>query len=166
MTQTKSITSVKELQEVANDFLKENFNLTLDIPIRVSNRMTRTMGRFVRTQNRITKEITPKEIVISGNVIKYYSTHELIDTLKHECVHYALYTLGKPFADGEAYFENTLNKLSVSSTMTTQYKGKAHKYRCLDCKNEFRQTRRFNTSKYRCSRCKGTLDYVCEVLIK
>lgn len=165
-TELRKETMVSHLEEVAEDFLIENFDLTLDIPIRISNRMTRTFGSFVRTRNRLTGETQSKEIVISSNLYKYHGYDNMIDTLKHECIHYALYTLGRPFKDGQAYFENTLKEHGVSSTGTKKFKGKAHQYECTGCKNTFRQTRRFNTDKYRCSHCKGQLVYVKQLIIK
>lgn len=164
-TELRRETMVSHLEEVAEDFLLENFDLTLDIPIRISNRMTRTFGSFVRTRNRVTGEIKCKEIVISSNLYKYHGYDKMIDTLKHECIHYALYLLGRPYKDGQAYFENTLKEHGVSSTGTTKYKGKAHQYTCTGCKNTFKQTRRFNTDKYRCSHCKGQLVYVNQVIV-
>ena len=165
-TELRRETTISHLEEVADDFLKENFNLTLDIPIRISNRMTRTFGSFVRTRNRLTGETQSKEIVISSNLYKYHGYDKMIDTLKHECIHYALYTLGRPYKDGQAYFENTLKEHGVSSTGTTKYKGKAHLYECTGCKNTFKQTRKFNTDKYRCSHCKGQLVYMKQLIIK
>lgn len=164
-TELRRETMVNHLEEVAEDFLLDNFDLTLDIPIRISNRMTRTFGSFVRTRNRVTGEIKCKEIVISSNLYKYHGYDKMIDTLKHECIHYALYLLGRPYKDGQAYFENTLKEHGVSSTGTTKYKGKAHQYTCTGCKNTFKQTRRFNTDKYRCSHCKGQLVYVNQVIV-
>ena len=158
--------SVGHLERVADDFLMENFNLTLDIPIRISNRMTSTFGKFVLIRDRLTGETKSKEIVISSNLYNYHGYHKMIDTLKHECIHYALYTLDKPFRDGETYFENTLKEHGVSSTRTTAYKGKAHLYTCKSCDNSFKQKRRFNTDKYVCSKCKGQLKYVKQVIIK
>ena len=158
--------SVGHLERVADDFLKENFNLTLDIPIRISNRMTSMHGKFVQTVNRVTGETKSKEIVISSDLYNYHGYFKMIDTLKHECIHYALYTLGKPYSDGETYFENTLKKHGVSSTGTTAYKGKAHLYTCKSCDNSFNKKRRFNTDKYVCSHCKGQLEYVKQVIIK
>lgn len=158
--------SVSHLEEVAEDFLIENFNLTLDIPIRISNRMSSTFGKFVLTRDRATGETKSKEIVISRNLYNYHGYYKMIDTLKHECIHYALYTLGRPYKDGQAYFENTLKEHGVSSTGTHRYKGKAHLYTCKSCDNSFKQKRRFNTDKYVCSHCKGQLEYVKQVIVK
>lgn len=166
MIRTTNLHSVNHLEEVAEDFLIENFDLTLDIPIRISNRMTSTFGSFVRTRNRATGEIQSKEIVISSNLYNYHGYDKMIDTLKHECIHYALYTLDRPFKDGQAYFENTLKEHGVSSTRTTAYKGKAHLYKCTSCDNSFKQRRRFNTDRYQCSHCKGKLEYVKQIIVK
>ena len=163
--ETKQVT-ISHLEEVANEFLEENFNLSLNVPIRISKRMTSTFGSFIRTINNFTGITKEKEIVLSYNLIKYQSYETTIDVLKHECVHYALFKLDKPFKDGQVYFENTLRRLGVSSTRTYAYKGKAHLYSCSDCSNSFTQKRKFDTSRYHCGKCKGSLRYIKEIILK
>lgn len=158
MQTTQSLTDVKQLEEIANDFLKKNFSMKLTVPIRICNRITMVAG-YLRTVND-----EPAEVVISGNLIKYYTTAEVIETLKHECVHYALLLLNKPYEDGDEYFENTLKQLGLTAIL--RYKGKAHVYRCTGCNHNIRRIRRFNVARYQCSGCKGRFEYVREVLIK
>lgn len=166
MITTEKITTVQQLEEIAKQFLIENFNLKLNIPIRISNRMSRTLGNFRVMENTITGVKRAKDIAISGNLLKHYKTEDVVDTLKHECVHYALFMLGKPYQDGQHYFEKTLKQLGVSSTQTTEFKGKVHVYGCTSCNYQFHRVRRFNVSNYRCGKCRGSLAYIKQELIK
>lgn len=166
MITTEKITTVQQLEEIAEQFLIENFNLKLNIPIRISNRMSKALGNFRVVENTATGVRRAKDIAISGNLLKYYKTEEVIDTLKHECVHYALFMLGKPYLDGQNYFEKTLRRLGVSSTQTTEFKGKVHVYGCTSCNYQFHRARRFNVSKYCCGKCGGSLAYIKQELVK
>lgn len=165
---TKTQTHIAQLETYAKQFLKDEFGLNLDVLIKISNRMSKTLGYFQTGTNRTTGQTRPLNITISGNLIKHYTQEEVLDTLKHECVHYALYMLGKPYRDGQAYFENTLKRLGIGSTRTIEFKGIVHNYTCTSCNEKFQRKRRFNTSKYRCGRCKEaqTLKYVSQSVVK
>lgn len=158
---TTQTVTIDYLEEVANDFLEEEFGLTLEVPITISNRFTRTLGCVRMQQNRVTGYLSVKEITMSGNLIKYYNHETVIDVLKHECVHYALFHLGKPYRDGDAYFENTLKRLGITRTGVIEHKGKAHVYVCKECDSKVVRERRFNVNIYRCGRCKtGRFEYL------
>ena len=104
--------TAEELTRHAEDFLVDNYGLTLDIPIVINNRLRSTLGSFVHSGNE------PVCIEIGGQVIKYGADEAILDILRHELIHYALSTLGKPFDDGHPYFEAELRKHSVASTGT------------------------------------------------
>ena len=124
--------SVKEKKEFteqmvkyANNFLIENFNLKLNIPIEIDGRLTKTGGSFHFLNNRQTKECTPKRIKMSERFIacalkdKTEGVHAILDVLNHELVHYALCVSGKEFNDGTVEFEQTLAKLNIGSSGAT-----------------------------------------------
>lgn len=101
----------------AKEFLHKNFNLDLNIPIKICNRVKNRYGGFC------TRGGIPIKIVISGKQMKLAlmdNNYETIqDILYHELVHYALCTLGKEFDDGSKEFEMTLANLNVPSSGVT-----------------------------------------------
>lgn len=115
------------LRQYAKNWLKETYNLELEIPIYINNRLSRMLGYFKRERDK------PHSISIARRLIDYYGKEVTLDVLKHELIHYACYLLGKPFGDGDWYFENELKKHGVSRTRTYKFKGMAHVYSCQSC---------------------------------
>lgn len=149
-----------ELTWAADEFLIEEFALELEIPIRISRRMSKTFGSFAFTRSRKTGKQDAKEIVISANLIEHHPWEDVIDTLKHECVHYALFELGKPYRDGDAYFENTLRAHGISSTQTTEYRGFVQVYECKKCSTQYKRHMKGFEKRYGCGECDGFLKHV------
>lgn len=113
----------KELEAYANNFLEKNYNTSLTIPIKISGRLTSTGGIFkARIMGGIRE---PLEIHISERFTAG-ALHDgeegleaILDTLKHELVHYALFKLGRDFRDGDYDFENELAKLNIGASGST-----------------------------------------------
>lgn len=119
--------SIEELTEIAKDFLRDSYDVGLNIPIERNNRLRSSMGRFIATY-----EDEPLRIELAGFLLKYGHRSAVIDTLKHECVHYALCVRGEPNSDGHPHFETELRRLGVSSTETTAV-GLKYTYQCAEC---------------------------------
>lgn len=113
----------KDLEAYANKFLEKNYNTSLTVPIKISGRLTSTGGYF---KARIEKGIRkPMEIQMSERFIAS-ALHDgqegleaILDTLKHELVHYVLFKLGKEFRDGDCEFESELARLDIGTSGTT-----------------------------------------------
>lgn len=115
----------QELEAYAKQFLKNEYGLELSIPIKISGRLTSTDGYF---QGRI----TPKGDRISGNINlseRFMASalndgaeglEAVLDTLRHELVHYALFKLGKNYSDGDEDFENELARLGIGTSGATR----------------------------------------------
>ena len=157
LTQTK----LEVLEDIAKDFLMEEFGIKLDIPIEINGRLSRSLGRFICYPKR--KESV--KIELSKNLLEFYDDDEVLDTLRHECVHYALFELRKPYRDNDKYFIDTCNRLSVGLTETTEHKGLVHVYKCLGCQKEHESVRRFDHTSYRCKTCKQGFEYVSRKVI-
>jgi len=157
--------SIEQLEYLANDFLLENFNLELSVPVKISGRLTATAGYFQWKIKKSTKERIPVNITLSKNLILYYDNKDIIETLYHECVHYALFVLGEPYKDGDHHFESTLTRLGVPRTGTLEHRGKVHLYECEECHKQIQELRRFNTERYSCI-CNGKFRYVKEFIYK
>lgn len=147
----------QKLEIYANEFLKKNFDISLEIPLRVSKRMKSRLGAFqikYRGNN-----VLSSEIVISYNFISHNQRDTILDVLYHECVHYALYTLGEPYKDSDRTFLNTLKRLGISRTRTYTYKGQSHLYECGRCKYQFSKNVKGYEKRYICRKCRGEFKY-------
>lgn len=143
-----------EMTNFAKDFLKKNYQMNLEIPISMNGRLKRVLGRF-RFQNK-----KPLRIEMSRNFVEYSTKDEVIDVLKHELIHYALYAKGLPYKDGEAYFEGELKKHNSSPTRTFKPRGQMVIYQCQTCGNEYPRSRRLShdgKGHYCASRKTGTM---------
>lgn len=148
--------NVNELNTMAKSFLKSEYQLELEIPIKINGRIKRKAGYFKRRVNPMTGEQIPLEISISKNLIENYTKDEVIGILKHELIHYALFKKELPFEDGHPHFEAELQKKGALRTNELTFKGNAYVYGCESCDKEFKRIKRVNINKYQC-RCGGKL---------
>ncbi len=153
------------LENEAKYLLKTKFEkeLNLNIPIEINGRLTRTLGAFYHNNYRALKiGISKKQVigaVIDGNI------EPILDTLRHEVVHYAMYTLKKGYNDGDKDFEDALAKIGVSSSGTTSKRkinsqkeliwySMKDDYVCPNCQGECKvQHKKSTTTYYRCPKC-------------
>lgn len=146
-----------ELHSCARKFLAENFGLTLEIPIRISKRMKSKLGAFqIKYQK---QQVVSKEIVMSHTFLVNNSREIILDVLYHECVHYALYTLKKPYRDSDCEFTETLERLGIAKTRSYKYKGQAYLYECRKCSYEFTKRVKGYDKRYICRHCRGGFTY-------
>lgn len=140
------------MERECRKFIKEAYGLELDIPVLINNRLSRALGRFIRKGDRAYK------IEFAGILVNNATDEQIISVLKHECIHFALFKLGRAFRDGQSDFENELRKHGSDSTNCIHVKRKVNMnlYSC-DCK--VHQVRRKLTGLYSCKHCKGDLKY-------
>lgn len=134
-----------ELVEVANEFLK-NYDMELGIPIEFNSRLKRACGRFVYKKFGI--DYIPYKIQMSVDFMLNHPKEHIIDVFKHELVHYALCAAGKPFNDGDKYFEDELKKYNISRTHSYQYLGDLHVYVCKNCNSTIERKRKIPKTAY------------------
>jgi SprT-like protein len=153
----------KKLENEARKFLMEAYGLELTVPVQVNGRLKSTYGRFVyyRSPKR------PKLIEVGKNYIEHQDWKTIKETLIHECIHYALFVLGKPHNDGHPVFEAEIQKHGSHSTGTVAYRGKVVQYGCPKCKSVFSRKRRYprNGAGYYCKKCKVDIVYLGEKFI-
>lgn len=151
--------TIEELTEIATDFLRENYDMELSIPILRNNRLRKTLGRYLATM-----EDAPLRIEIAGYVFKYATTAVIIDTLKHELIHYALHVRGEPNDDGHPHFEAELRKHEASSTKTNVI-GLYYVGKCQGCGDAtYGKSKRISEPNQRFTSicCDTPVDYVGE----
>lgn len=153
----------KEMTQLAEIFLEENFNITLDIPIKVNARLKRKLGVFksyLEIREPVIIEISQDLIIHS--IIKGDKS-ELYDVLYHELIHYALCTTGIPYSDNDYEFIDTCNNLEVGLTNTISVVTLYNHYVCDNGHSAMRK-KKINTKKYRC-KCGGEIKHKGEYTI-
>jgi SprT-like protein len=98
-----------QLFNYGKQYAKEFWDLELNIPIYINGRLTRLLGRFV--YNRYDR--TETRIELSKDLVDNFKDEDVLDVLKHELTHWALYKLGKPHNDGHTVFENELVRVGA-----------------------------------------------------
>ena len=146
------------LTRYARNWLKATYNLELEIPIIINARLSKALGHFKHYGPG-----RPHSISIGKRTIEYYGKEVTLDVLKHELVHYACFVLGKPYRDGDWYFENELKKHGIARTHTYKPKGEFHTYYCTDCGNRTsvrtRQIKPHKLPHYYSKCCKAPIRY-------
>lgn len=154
--------TVEELQTIAYDFLDVNYGIPLSIPIERNNRLKRKMGRFTVWVCEDCDEI-PYSIEIAGFMFEYAADEVVIDTVLHECVHYALFQMGLPYEDGSPTFETELKRHGIGAT-ETNYVGVIYTVKCADCGKVGESCRKPNANRYVSQCCEAPIEYLGEVI--
>lgn len=117
-----------QMVKYSENFLKENFNVNLTIPIEIDGRLTRTGGSFHHTrQNKPIKIKVSERFIACALKDESEGVGAILDVLNHELTHYALCILGRDFDDGSEDFEKTLAKLNIGSSGATSDKKRLSK---------------------------------------
>lgn len=107
--------SLKFYKAYASEFAEKGLGKSLNVPIFVNNR-TKSLGSFKRRNSIMDERNRTGEHSISLNLKLAQSHDELLDTIKHEVIHWFCYTEKLDFKDGDRDFELLLNQHNVSST--------------------------------------------------
>lgn len=128
------------IQEVAKRFLKETYNLYLFIPIIIEDLNSNQVGKFninIYSKNNIIYREIPRNISISKLAFEFVNDEVLEHIIKHECVHYALFNLKKPYQDEDEYFQTELKRLGIKSFISKDEFKEKYKYTCQNCGYSF-----------------------------
>lgn len=116
--------ALKQMKNAAEIFLNKEYRLPLAIPLVINGRTRATFGQF-KLLKKGTQQV-PKELAISEQLLALARFDEekpakqiIMDVLRHELIHYALFTENKPYRDGEPFFEAELARLGISSSGAT-----------------------------------------------
>jgi SprT-like protein len=146
-----------QLKKYAEKFLDDNYGLELVVPLELNGRLKRACGRFVSYAN----PRKPKVVEMSKSFIENNEPKLVLDVLRHELVHYALFMQNKPNSDGHPVFENELKRLGIVSQKTIdkyEIASELQIYQCKECNHEFKLTKRLknNGINHKC-KCGGKL---------
>lgn len=161
---TKNKISLDYLQKIGNSFLKINYGLELKQPIRINNRLRNALGRFIHY---LDGDKNKCYVELAGKTFNYGTEEIILDVLKHELIHYALYMLNKPHYDGHPIFENELKKHNVSSTNTISDLGEFYKLRCNSCNYEWLTSKKrvvTHAHEYVSKCCNSKITYIDKVV--
>lgn len=156
MTTFNKAKSEQTLTTIAKHFLKKEFGLELTVPIEVSGRMKSVLGAFYHDMNN-----NPVSIKIAkGILVEEGREIDAIETLKHECVHYALCVKGIPFGDDDKEFIDTCNRLGVPLTGTCKGFADQHMWDCKHGQKTLsKNNMRYHEKGYRYTKCNCKLTY-------
>ena len=144
----------EQIEKYARRFLSTAYKLGLCIPIVINPRLSSTLGQFLynKTNNRPVRLEFSKKYLINGNL------NDIKKMIKHECIHYAMFIMNKPFNDGDPYFEAELKKHNSISTDIINFpvERNVRVYTC-DCREHIYLTT--ITAKY-CTTCNQRLAYI------
>jgi SprT-like protein len=152
--------SMYQLQMYAKKFLNDTYDMELTVPLELNGRLNTTCGRFISTRYRDGRK-APKIVELNKTFVENNEPTVVLDVLRHELVHYALFMLNKPNSDGHPVFEGELKRLGIVSQKTIdqyQIASKKQVYACSDCSNTWKLTRKLrNNGKYHKCNCGGRL---------
>ncbi|WP_461180540.1 SprT family protein [Virgibacillus kimchii] len=145
--------SEESLYQLVNDLSWEFFQKPFIDYVKFNSRLRTTGGRYLPHSKTI--ELNPK----------YYlemDEGEFTGIIKHELCHYHLHIEGKGYRHGDVDFKLLLKKTGsprhCNPLPSNQPKYK-HQYKCKQCGFIYRRTRRINTKKFGCGKCRGRLVY-------
>jgi SprT-like protein len=165
--------NIYQLKAYANKFLKENYNMTLTVPLQLNGRMKRTCGWFKHMKYKDGRR-EAKCIELNKYFVENNEPTIVLDVLRHELVHYALFMQGRPNSDGHPVFENELRRLGVVSQSTIDKYDieskpvKIQIYQCANCNTVYKRQRSLPNGgrNYCCGNCKGSLIDIGKRLVK
>ncbi|WP_010651736.1 SprT family protein [Oceanobacillus massiliensis] len=141
----------KSLYKLVNELSLEFFHKPFKHAVYFNHRLRTTGGRYIPAKKVI--ELNPKYALEEDE-------REFIGIIKHELCHYHLHIEGKGYKHRDKEFRELLVETGSPrfckplSSYETEFK---HTYVCKKCRQEYKRTRRVNTKKYRCGKCRGEL---------
>lgn len=135
----------------AENFLAKNFNMPLSIPIKINGRL-RTTGGVFKYRDAGNGHFTPLRIEIAKFMIESGTFTEIMETLEHELIHYALCALKLPHKDSDSFFQLMCQNLNVP--MSHKVIKNLYQYECVDCHEIHRMSRAISKNEYAvCNQC-------------
>lgn len=157
-------------QQYVNNFIKDIFGQDIPlIKVKLNSKLTRSLGRFryqKYTNRPVNLEFSTRLIKILDLCPNNKEIKELVESvLRHESIHYVLCYLGKPFFDGDYFFESML---SLTNTISSDFTAEKKRLKstssqiqagyhgvCPECGSEFLTPGKLT---YYCNNCLKTKD--------
>lgn len=147
----------KKLQNMANELYKKYFHRKLNIKVTFNKRLRTSAGRMGYRRNRLTGKTYSAYIDVNPKVISYDKS-EPENTVKHELIHYYLYSTHQPCGHN-IVFKSLASKLGCDVYMPQSWARRTQKpnsvyyiYQCKNCGNVMLRKRRIkNLKNYYCA---------------
>ncbi|SDK31418.1 SprT family protein [Sediminibacillus albus] len=140
------------LKKLVNELSLEYFHKPFTDEVQFNNRLRTTGGRYIPSKRTI--ELNPK---FPGEL----GEEEFIGIIKHELCHYHLHIEGKGYKHRDPEFRELLKKTGsprfCQALPSMKQKQQKHRYICKDCSHVYTRSRRVDTKRYRCGKCRGKL---------
>lgn len=115
---------LKIIHAVACEWINVEYGYYPTIDVKIAPRKVNANGCYVRTVNKKTRKVCGEHITMSGRFMRHVHVKHLLNTLKHELIHYHLHKVGLEFRDGTPTFEAMMRKYNLPSNYTNH--NKAH----------------------------------------
>ncbi|GGK25153.1 protein SprT [Caldalkalibacillus thermarum] len=148
-------TDPQKLKRLANKLSLHFWGKPCQIPVTWNGRLTKTMGRFLYTEQN--GQRTPLKIEISKYAAHWIDREIFVAVLLHELCHYHLFIEGRPYHDHHPVFEQELRRVGAISTQRVQLPQKAYKLYCQRCGGYLGLRRRINVGHYRSICCRAPI---------
>lgn len=155
--------------EKCKRFAKEIWNVDFNVPVKISNKMSKSLGKYrahiVRDFYISTVQV-PIDIRFSIKLFEYHNEAAVDGVIKHELTHWYLGITHQPNGDGHPVFENELRRIGAPSTRKLPALGNKYVARCKCCgkivvtrNSEMNVKKYCETTKYKSNCCKSTISY-------
>lgn len=142
----------------ARGWISDEFQVELNIPICINNKLTSTAGNFKYKVEKVvvngrcsSNESIAREITLAGFLVEHNNYSTVENTLKHELIHYALHEMGSPFSDGDFEFKSACHGRNVMLKHNALMP--LYTFVCA-CGFNHKSSRRLNKNRvYRCRTC-------------
>ncbi len=136
-----------DLLTLVQDLSVLHFAKPFNGQVRWNARLRTSAGRCVHPAGSI--ELNPR-------YMDYYGEQALIDTLKHELIHYHY-----PKAGHGPVFQREAQRIGCQRhCLPLPGQVTFYVYKCQDCGQGYRRRKRVNLRKYRCGKCRGRLKLI------
>ncbi|SET79406.1 SprT-like protein [Oceanobacillus limi] len=146
-----SLLNEKQLFNLVNDISIKYFHKPFIDRVYFNHRLRTTGGRYIPGKRVI--ELNPKYAIEMDH-------EEFVGIIKHELCHYHLHIEGKGYKHGDAEFKKLLKETGSPrhcNPLPSSKKKVNYRYECMKCHYIYERTRRVNTNRYGCGRCRGKL---------
>ncbi|KRL02783.1 SprT family protein [Liquorilactobacillus capillatus] len=145
----------EQLQRLVCQVSQEKFGCAFKHHALFNKRLRTTGGRYLLVNHNI--EINPK-------MIMEHDRSTIIGIIKHELCHYHLHLTGQGYHHRDQAFKQLLQKVGgLRYTPPAPRETEKLRYRCSNCGQEYFRSRRINTNRYVCSKCRGKLVLIRKV---
>lgn len=148
------VVSLGYVENKMKEFLKEEYNLELTVPVEINKRLKNVYGRVSIFQTPNGKIFVDK-IEFHPGILTTNKYDTINNLIKHEAIHYALIKKGGEFRDNDVEFNLELEKHNVGSC-DLELKHNMYIYKCKQCLSvtSFSLGKKTNL---KCNNCGGEL---------